>query len=179
MPLQPCVSRLCCPCVFPWQWQGQRLLTAHLLSPLFCEEQEKQLSTCSGRADIATTARSLRWVHCPQGWHSLCAPCPVPRCPAAPHCCLCEAQAGWPGLPPQGPCWGVAGCSCSVPVFLLGSSPTGDMGSAETRCLSSVAEDRQQSLLRRDEALIEGCQEDWGERPGPSQLKGLSAVKKK
>lgn len=36
MPLQPCVSRLCCPRVVPppGQRQGQHRFTAHLLSPL-------------------------------------------------------------------------------------------------------------------------------------------------
>ena len=104
------------------------------------------------------------------------APCPMSLCPAVPHCCLCLAWLGWPVLQPQGPCWGAAGCS--VPMLLLGSSPTGDMGGAETQCPSLVAEERQQLLLPMDEALRGGCQEDWGERPGLSQLKTLSAVRK-
>lgn len=100
-------------------------------------------------------------------------PVPVPRCPAALHCCLCLA---WPGWPVQGLRWGTAGCSCGVPTLLLGSSPTGDAGGAETRCPSLVAEERQWVLLPRDEARREGCQEDWGERPGASQLKTLSLL---
>lgn len=60
-----------------------------------------------------------------------------------------------------------------------GCTPMGDTGGAETRCPSLVAEERQQLLPTRDKALREGCQEEWGERPGPRQLKTHSAVGKR
>lgn len=78
----------------------------------------------------------------------------------------------------QVPFWGTAGRSCSIPVLSLGSTLMGDMGGAGTRCATLVAEERQRLLLTRGEALRESCHEDWGERPGPSQLKTHSAVGK-